>query len=1231
MMKKHFLFALWILIPSFFSGLFAQEMTYSKLRNGNGISINMELNSYAVSSLHYRGEQMHEVTIPGVFIPSDAGMPNLPRVSRFVAVPTGAEVRVSIKNMTLETLDNINIAPAIKLQPITEMPVTDYVKNDNVYNANAYYPQNICEVSEVTALRGVNAVVIGIAPFQFNPVTQKLNVIQSIEVEVEFVGGTTDYGNPKYRSSWFDPILQNALLNYEDLPEMEYRGKSSKDGNGCEYLIVIPNRSDFEPLAAQIKEFRTKQGIYTKVMRMDEMGAANATQLKEYLHNAYKTWAIPPVAVLLMGDHNLDLSLGVPAEIIPHTVAPSCATDNRFADPNGDNLPDMIISRMSAETLADMNVLVSKVIEYETQPCMQPSFYQNPITALGWQTERWFQVTGEAIGGYWRKQGKTPVRINELCYPPQELSTWSYAQNTDQLLNYFGTNGTGYLPNSPSTLGNWTGGTAEKITNAVNSGAFFLQHCDHGDVTEMIEPHFTRDDVSTLQNTGKMTYLFLDNCLSGKFNYATPCFGETFHRHTYNGQNAGCVGFIGATETSFSFVADAFIFGVYDLFDPAFMPTYGSQPPQAASFSGNWMPAFGNVAGKHFLFQSNWPTNPNDKTLTCHIFTAHSDAFLRLFTEVPQPVNALHDPVVFPGMTNFWISAEKGALIALTAMVNGNMEILDVATATGEMQTMTIPNNLLPNTEFKVVCTGQNFLRYESVVQVVDANRPFLVGSSYKLSENADFGKTVAIKFDLKNEAAGIYTAKNVKVDVETASQYVTFPVMPVLIGDIEAGALYSSTNDLLVAIAENAPDHELVVLKLKVTYEYGTEKYDFSTTFNFKTHAPTLDIKEIYIENMSGVRLNQFNANASQNVVVVLENNGSADLHNINAALSITSEYLEIEANATVVTTLGKENTAIVKFLTKAGSAPAGTPASVVLRASSEIFMNAKIYTSTIGAASSYYMGNETLTLNSANFYDTGGPNNSYSANENLKITFLPANADKKLKISFSAFDVEANNDNLSVYNGTTSSSSLLLATLTGSELPQDYEATNSEGALTFVFKSNASTQNAGWAAMIYETEKYHNVSFVITDENNQPVTGATIVFDGYILAKNQLNVSLVASGTYTYSVAKTGYPTVYGTVKVENGDKEVPVKLSLSSIKNNSLCNFYAYPNPFGDIIHIEGDAAMVNKVFIDNFMGQRIATIDLQGKTSFSTAHIPAGIYFITFERDDHKRETMKMIKQ
>jgi len=892
MKKISFLLLLLTCNILFIFNLLAQEMTYSKLRDGNGISIGLSLKSYEVTSLNHKGEVMNEIVLSGIFIPNEAGMPNLPRISRFVAIPQGAEVRVSVTSMETETLQNINIAPALKIQAIPEEPVMDYVKDQQIYATNDFYPQNPVEISEVISLRGINAIMVGITPFQFNPVTQELIVIHTIELKIEYVGGSRAYDDSKYRSPWFDPILKNAFLNYDVLPEITYSGKSHRDGIGCEYLIVIPNREDFRPLAEQIKEFRTKQGIYTKIMSLNEMGVTTTAQLKTYFHSAYNTWDIPPVAVLLMGDHNTNMAVGIPAETIYHPYNGSCITDNQYADVTGDLLPEMVFGRMAAENEVQMAVLVSKFLEYETQPCMEPSYYQNPITALGWQTERWFQICSEAAGGYWRQQGKTPVRINAI-YSGTPGNSWSSNQNTSMVVNVFGPNGTGYLPATPSELGGWSGGTAAQVVTALNNGAFALQHRDHGFENGWGEPAFQTNHINQLTNVGKMTYLFTINCLTGKFNNNSPCFGEVFHRYTYQGQNAGCVGFLGPTEVSYSFVNDAFVWGMYDLFDPNFLPTYGYMGPHSAAYSGNWMPAFGNVAGKYFLQQSSWPYNTGDKAITHQMFTAHSDIFLRLFTEVPQAPEVNHEDIALTGVSDFYITANEGTLITLTAIIEDELEILDVAVATGEMQTMNIPATLMPTTEINVVVTGQNFLRYESVVEVIPAEGAYVISTGYSVGD-----ENILTYISTNNEI--IITLKNVGVEA-SGSLIVTMacddPQLTINNATAQCGDIApdgTATVSFKVTVDNSIPDNKTFLATIVVT---GSDKTTESK-LSLKAYAPVFALEKVLINGVENGNLEQ---GTKTTITAVFTNSGGADAYRIDGDIEINSEYLVVACPALI------------------------------------------------------------------------------------------------------------------------------------------------------------------------------------------------------------------------------------------------------------------------------------------------------------------------------------------
>lgn len=106
------------------------------------------------------------------------------------------------------------------------------------------------------------------------------------------------------------------------------------------------------------------------------------------------------------------------------------------------------------------------------------------------------------------------------------------------------------------------------------------------------------------------------------------------------------------------------------------------------------------------------------------------------------------------------------------------------------------------------------------------------------------------------------------------------------------------------------------------------------------------------------------------------------------------------------------------------------------------------------------------TVTTTSGNFYDSGGASGNYSNNESYVMTFKSGTS-RKIRVTFTRFETEDGYDKLKIYDGPTTSSTLL-GTYQGFNSPGTVTSTNSSGALTFVWYSDNSATKAGWEATI-------------------------------------------------------------------------------------------------------------------------------------------------------------------
>ncbi len=918
------------------NSLTAQEFAYDDAwstqgmnltqQNRSGVDISYSITNFSVIEESINGKQMKNIVLPGTFLPNDEGMPNLPGISRYIAIPNGAKAVLKVNVYRTDKIDGLDIAPAPRIPLETEDGLY-FEANEKVYSTNEFYPKEPVTISEVTSIRGVDAVMVGITPYQYNPVTKELIIYRDIQLEVSFEGGDGNFGEDRLRSPWFDPIHQDIFLNSASLPEIDYNKRRNDlmtgRPTGCEYLIVTPNGSEFIQWADSIKKFRQEQGILTKVVTLSDIGGTTPAQLETYFNNAYNTWDIPPVAILLLADYGSNANNSITSPIYNNY----CVSDNIFADVTGNHMPDMIFARITANNASQLQVMISKFLKYERNPPTNPNFYSKPITALGWQTERWFQICSETVGGFWRNQGKTPVRINQI-YSGTPGSVWSTATNTATVVNYFGPNGRGYIPATPAELGGWTGGSAAMVNNAVNQGAFMLQHRDHGYELGWGEPAYSNSNISSLTNTD-LTFVFSINCLTGKYNYGSECFTEKFHRHTYAGQNSGALGLIAASETSYSFVNDAYVWGLFDNMYPEFLPDYG-MPVEERGL----LPSFGNAAGKYFLQQSSWPYNVNNKQVTYHLFHHHGCAFLNVYSEVPQNMAINFENTLPSGESVFNITANAGAFIALT--VNG--EIIGTGTGTGAPQAISITPQE-SGTTILVTITKQNYYRYKGQVQVMTQNLPNIVMEAYQMNDQngnnkMEYAENISIGLTLKN--IGNIPAENLVATLSTTSEYITITSATAQWSVINPDATVTVDAAFTFDVHNNIPNNYEVPFNVAVTN--GSLTWDMPMTIT--AYAPVVSVLTVSVLDLDGNGNGQLDPNETATVVVMVENTGGSPVNNFMVDLQSLSPYVIVETESYSMDILDNAGSISPQFTVNViQPAPAGIMVNLDFTIGNEIF----------------------------------------------------------------------------------------------------------------------------------------------------------------------------------------------------------------------------------------------------------------------------------------------------
>ncbi|MFN8166218.1 MAG: CUB domain-containing protein [Bacteroidia bacterium] len=199
----------------------------------------------------------------------------------------------------------------------------------------------------------------------------------------------------------------------------------------------------------------------------------------------------------------------------------------------------------------------------------------------------------------------------------------------------------------------------------------------------------------------------------------------------------------------------------------------------------------------------------------------------------------------------------------------------------------------------------------------------------------------------------------------------------------------------------------------------------------------------------------------------------------------------------------------------------------------------------SCVACGTIFNMTNGTQNLCSGLFYDGGGSGSNYSNNSNIVESFCSSNS-TCIQVVFTAFNTQTNKDTLTVFDGPNTSSTRI-GVFSGNSLPPMLVA--SSGCLTFRFKSDGSTNNSGWAAILScvtcptspsGTADYTQPTVGLAGSNNGAVLvntcGATFADDGGIGANYSNSVPNVYR-TFCPSTSGMALRATFWSYSTESG----------------------------------------------------------------------------------------------
>ncbi len=467
------------------------DVSYSSY--GENSVISYEIRGFNAEKLILGEEVIFRLELEDEGVSLEKGYPDLPMIARSVIIPDDMLMDIRVTSTNYVEYSSVIVAPSKGNLMRREHPDPSLVPYEfgEVYEIDAWYPDEIVNLREPHIIRDFRGQVVEIYPFQYNPVRSTLRYYSEITVELYPVGygGENVLTRTRPLSSVqrdFAQVYQSHFINY-GCTINTLNNYIEEDGN----MLIITSPT-FANWMTPFVNWKISSGIPTEIRTTSQTGTS-ATAIKAFILNYYNTNDL--TYVLLVGNQN-------------HVATP--IINGHASDPyysflvGSDYYPDIIVGRFSASTAAHVQTQVARSIFYEH-------------TSGDWRTKATGIASDDEYMGWvdWVHMRNIRNRLYE-----SELREYTWVDEF-----YDGSQGEDDAPGDP---------TPAMISAALNEGRHLVNYCGHGMSTELVTGDFTRNHIHALTNTQKLPFFIIVACQVGNFIAVNECFAEAWLRATNN-------------------------------------------------------------------------------------------------------------------------------------------------------------------------------------------------------------------------------------------------------------------------------------------------------------------------------------------------------------------------------------------------------------------------------------------------------------------------------------------------------------------------------------------------------------------------------------------------------------------------------------------------------------------------------------------------------------------------
>lgn len=724
--------------------------------------IDFALDGYTLEQVSEENETYTKVRCGGYGLTQTAGLPELPIISKMVAVPFEGNYSVEVIDIEFQTIKDVKVYPAQKLvyESAAEQK-TPFVINKEFYSAAKLYPQKEVKAGNVAFLRDYRVLNVDLNPFQYNATTKELRVMTNAKIRVKYSAGAKFTQGERKISRVFEPLYKSVIANYASLPKGEYQKPS--------YLIIYPNQTGVADIVKYLTDWRHQQGFVVTSVSTTVTGTT-LSSIKAYIQNLYNTSINPPDFITLAGD-------GDGSYVIPSGYSDGDGDQIYGLLAGNDILADAYVGRLSFGTLTHLQTIVAKTIKYEQTPYMTNTAWLNRAVLVG-----------------------DPSTSGESCISTNRYIR-SIIENSERDYTF---------------AEEYSGNYSSAMTNGINAGAAMFNYRGWYGMS-----NWSNSNINALTNGPMMPVAMMITCGTGEF-VDGESRSEAIIRLGTAAAFKGAVAAVGAstihTHTCYNNIIDAGIFSaifnnklyyVGGALNNGKVQLYNSYPDNQAGAVEDfsyWM----NLMGDPALHV--WTNIPQTLTVT------HS-ANINTATNFIEVTVKNSDAQL---MSDAWVTLLKGndeVFVSGYTNSNGKIVLPVRASSEGSMKITVTKHNCIPYLGTITVANSTSQVTATSTVIDDDSNGSSVGNGNQEINP----GETIELKVQLKSNGTTAYNGVN--ATISTTDDFLTIENGNAVYGNMAAGATSASTSPFLVKFKTNAIGSQQAVLKI-VAKDSGTNQW---------------------------------------------------------------------------------------------------------------------------------------------------------------------------------------------------------------------------------------------------------------------------------------------------------------------------------------------------------------------------------------------------------------------